>query len=95
MAFNLSKNNTPNMVSGMEDRRRRAIQWNKRRKFLLFMTIFMTISTITIMFLGFAYLPVNRNSFIAVTVISVLGYLTAGCYYDSYIKMLMEGGDDE
>ena len=71
------------------------INSRKRKKFLLFMTIFMSISTIMIMFLGFAYLPVSRNSFIAVTVISVLGYLTAGCYYDSYRKMLMEGGDDE
>jgi len=66
-----------------------------KKSFLLFMTIFMTISTMVMMFLGFAYLPVSRNSFIAVTVISVLGYLTAGCYYDSYRKIKIEEANYE
>lgn len=77
----------------MLDRMQRATQWNKRRRFLMFMTIFMIVITTAMMFLGFAYLPVSRQSFILITFMNLLGYATAFCYYDSYQKM--KGGDDE
>lgn len=69
------------------------INSSKRRKFLLFMTILMIVITTIVMFLGFACLPVSRQSFILITILNMLGYATAFCYYEAYRKM--EGGDDE
>jgi hypothetical protein len=66
-----------------------------RKKFLLFMTIFMIVITTAIMLLAFAYLPVSKLNFFLITLMNILGYLTAGCYYDSYRKIKMEGGDND
>lgn len=98
MAIDLRKN--PSSYSpvekpyaSMQDRQYRANQWNRKRKILKFMTIFMIVITTAVMILGFGFLPVSRNSFILITFLNLLGYLTAFCYYDAYRKM--EGGENE
>jgi hypothetical protein len=79
MAINLSKNNKKQLVYSTREK--------KRMNVLLFMTIFMVLATTAAMMLGFAVLPVSRNSYILITCVIILGYLTAFAYYDSYQKL--------
>lgn len=58
----------------------------KRMNVLLFMAILMVTMTTAAMILGFATLPVSRNSYILITCVNFLGYGGAFCYYDAYQK---------
>lgn len=78
MAINLSKNNKPHLVYSSRQK--------KRFSFLLFMTIFMIVVTTVCMIVGFAILPVSRINFIFITALTIMGYLTAFCYYECYLK---------
>lgn len=58
-----------------------------KKGFYLFMTIFMIIVTTAMLFAGFAVLPVSRINFMLINALSLMGYLGAFCYFDSFIKV--------
>ena len=75
--INLSKNDKPQLVYSTKEK--------KRLKFLLFMTLFMTVCTTTVIFAAFYVMPPNRTNFVFITFLSIMGYLGAMLYFDSYL----------
>lgn len=57
-----------------------------RQKFLLFMAIFMVVITTTVMILGFMLLDATKVNFVLISLLNLVGYLGAFCYYDLYLK---------
>jgi hypothetical protein len=60
----------------------------KRTTFLLLMTIFMIICTTTMIYAAFYVMPPNRTNFVFITftsLLSIMGYLGAMLYFDSYL----------
>lgn len=58
----------------------------KRSKFLLFMTVFMISASFVIMILAFIIMPATKSNFLLISMVNLLGYLGAFCYYDLYLK---------
>jgi hypothetical protein len=86
MAINLSKNKTKNLVYSTREK--------KRMNFLLFMSIFMIVTTTALMIMSFYVLPACTTNLILITTMCLLGYLGAFCYYDAY-QTTKKGGDHE
>lgn len=63
----------------------------KKTTFLLFMTIFMIVITTLVLGLAFYVMPANRFNFCLITLISLMGYLGAFCYYEAYLSQ--KGGN--
>ena len=57
-----------------------------KQKFLLFMTIFMISASFVIMILSFIVLPATKTNFILISVLNLIGFLGAFCYYDLYLQ---------
>ena len=57
----------------------------KRTTFLLLMTIFMIICTTTMIYAAFYVMPPSRTNFVFITFLSIMGYLGAMLYFDSYL----------
>jgi hypothetical protein len=64
-----------------------------KKNLALFMTIFMIAVTSLMIFASFYAIPVTRTNFILITALSVLGYITAMCYYQAY-REIKKGGED-
>jgi len=75
--INLSKNDKPQLVYSTKEK--------KRLKFLLFMTVFMTVCTTAVIFSAFYVMPPSRTNFVFITFLSIMGYLGAMLYLDSYL----------
>ena len=60
----------------------------KKTTFLLAITIFMFLATTMLIVLAFYVMPVSRINFILITLLSIMGYLGAACYYNLYLKKL-------
>ena len=58
----------------------------KKTTFLLFMTIFMVVITTVVMLLSFFVLDATRDNFLLITLLSIVGYLGAFCYYNLYLN---------
>lgn len=58
----------------------------KKTKFFIYMTAFMIVATTIVMVLGFLILPATRSNFILITVLNLIGYSGALCYYDLYLR---------
>lgn len=58
----------------------------KKSTFLLFMTVFMISASFVIMILAFIIMPVTKSNFLLISIVNLLGYLGAFCYYDLYLK---------
>jgi hypothetical protein len=58
----------------------------KKKTFLLAMTMFMSLVTTLLIISAFYVMPVSRINFILITLLSVVGYLAAACYYNLYLK---------
>jgi len=58
----------------------------KKTTFLLFMTIFMVAITTIVIALSFFVLDATRDNFLLITLLSIVGYLGAFCYYNLYLN---------
>lgn len=58
----------------------------KKSTFLLFMTVFMISASFVIMILAFIIMPATKSNFLLISIVNLLGYLGAFCYYDLYLK---------
>lgn len=57
----------------------------KRTTFLLLMTIFMIICTSLMIFAAFYVMPPSRTNLCLISLLSIMGYLGAMLYFDSYL----------
>ena len=65
-------------------------QNKRKRRFLLFMSIFMIAATTVAMYLGFYFLPVNVFNLLFISIMTCTGYLGGLLYYNNYLTIKKE-----
>jgi len=79
MAFNLSKDKTPQLIYNSQEKR--------LMKLNVYLAIFMTVATSVAMYIGFYLLPVNRFNFCFISLMTTTGYIGAFLFYDNYLTI--------
>jgi len=85
MALNLSKNSDVNDYQKLVELNKRSRRARRHRRFLLAMMILMIIMGFAVLFIGFAVLPVSKLNFALITLLQMMAFGSAFCYYECYL----------
>ena len=85
MAINLSKNSNVSDYQKLVELNKASRRARRHRKFMLFMTIFMFVAGMAIIFLGFALLAPTKTNFALITLLQFMAFGSAFCYYECYL----------